>query len=67
MPDKDDMELDARPSAKDLIINIAEVNPNCKECNGHGVMFYTYWKYDLMGEKVQDVGEEPCNKCDGRG
>ena len=51
MPDKDDMELDARPSAKDLIINIAEVNPNCKECNGHGVMFYTYWKYDLMGEK----------------
>ena len=42
-----------------------ETNPGvCSECNGHGVLTYTYPKgTDEEGKVEYDIGEEPCPKC----
>ena len=51
-----------------VITQIPEVNPDCTECNGEGVVFYNFW-----GEATNkndedflspDVKEEPCSKCE---
>ena len=63
MPDLADMELDARPSMSDY--GMPEVNPHCTKCNGSGVEYHTVWIYDLEGNKVEDIQEDPCSKCNG--
>ena len=63
MPDKHDMELDARPSQEEY--NIPEVNSHCTRCKGSGVVLYQYYIYDEYGDPQSDIGEEPCPKCEG--
>jgi hypothetical protein len=51
-----------------VITQIPEVNPDCTECNGEGVVFYNFWgeatNKDDEDFLSPDVKEEPCSKCE---
>ena len=71
MPYKYDMEWEGRPSQSDMEkIEVEEKYKNagaCPKCKGWGVQFYTIYVYDENGDPDKDVGEEPCEHCEGRG
>ena len=47
-----------------------EVNPNCPECKGEGVILYNFWgeatRKDDESFLDPEVKEEPCPKCERR-
>ena len=49
---------------------IPEVNPNCPECNGEGVILYNFSGYAKFKDDEDylnpEVREEPCPKCERR-
>ena len=44
---------------------IPEVNPNCPECNGEGVILYNLWQTQENRLGLVEK-EEPCLKCERR-
>ena len=50
--------------------NIPEINPNCPECKGEGVVLYNFWGEARFKDDEeyldQEVREEPCPECEKR-
>lgn len=44
---------------------IPEVNPNCPDCNGEGVILYNFWQTEENRLGLVEK-EEPCPKCERR-
>ncbi len=47
---------------------IPEINPNCPECKGEGVILYNFWGEATRKDDEQylnpDIREEPCPQCE---